>query len=571
MHNQKYHFLFISDFNIDNFSAYLNNDSEEPVIYAKTVPFGQVMQILMHDDSNHWQEQYDGVIVWTLPERIIRSFNRILGYEHTPIEEILKEVDEYTDALLNIRQKARWIFVPSWILPSYHRGFGMLDMRSDIGIANTLMRMNLRLSEGLKAAPNIYLLNIQKWIERIGKNAFNPKLWYMAKIPFSNEVFLEAMVDIKAALRALTDNSKKLIILDLDDTLWGGMVGEVGSNNIHLGGHDHLGEAYVDFQRLLKSFTKRGILLGIVSKNDESVALEAIKSHPEMVLRLEDFAGWKINWQDKAQNIIDLVSELNLGLQSVVFIDNSLLERARVREALPEVFVPEWPQDCMLYKSALLGLRCFEATIVTEEDRQRSQMYAIERQRNLLKNKVGSFEEWLKSLGIRMQIEEVSAANLTRVSQLLNKTNQMNLSTRRMSDQELLDWAYKRNHKLWVFRVTDKFGDYGLTGIVSLAIEEDKGRIVDFVLSCRVIGRKVEGAMLSIAIMYAREIGLKEIYAEYIPTTKNKPCLDFFQKSGFDYHDDGYMFCWATIKNYPFPEAIQIGGRSSHERQKQAT
>ena len=205
------------------------------------------------------------------------------------------------------------------------------------------MQINLRLLESLAGAPAIHPLWAEKWIQLAGPTAFNHRLWYLGKIPFSNEVFKVAARDLKAALRGLNGQAKKVVILDLDDTLWGGIVGDAGWEGLILGGHDPAGEALVDFQRELKALTRRGILLAIVSKNEESIAMEAIAKHPEMVLKLSDFAGWRINWKDKAENIIDLMAELNLGLDSAVFIDDNPVESARVREALPKVCVPEWP------------------------------------------------------------------------------------------------------------------------------------------------------------------------------------------------------------------------------------
>jgi len=558
MAEEEYKCLLISDFNIDNFSSYLNNDDELPMVKAGVAPFGQVTRVLMQKDAEYWRSNPDFAMIWTRPESVIESFNDIITYKNVSIDTILEEVDEYSSLLLDICSRVRFLLIPTWTFPSYHRGFGMLDMKTGVGIENTLMRMNLRLSERLDKSPNVYLLNTKKWIEVTGKKAFNPKLWYMAKIAFGNDVFKEAVKDVKSALRGLSGSSKKLIILDLDDTLWGDIVGDVGWENIKLGGHDHIGEAFVDFQRALKSLTNRGILLGIVSKNQEAIALEAINTHPEMVLRLEDFAGWRINWQDKAQNIIDLVSDLNLGLQSVVFIDDSPVERARVREALPEVFVPEWPEDKMLYRSAVLDLRCFDSPSVSKEDIERTKMYVSERQRKELKKSIGSLDDWLKSLKIRVMIEELNAANLQRTAQLLNRTNQMNITTRRMTEAELADWTGQENHMVWTFSVLDKFGDSGLTGIVSLEQDNKKGKIVDFVLSCRVMGRKVEETMLYTAVEYARSVGLDEIYAQYIPTPKNKPCLEFWKSSGFNHNQKDNVFTWKIKDGYLLPDCIEI-------------
>jgi len=559
MNKEQYKCLLVSNFTIDNFSGYLNNDQDLPKVESTAVSLQQVIPVLANKDLECWKNNPYFTVVWTQPESVIESFNRIINYQTLPLEKILEEVDEYSSLLLNLSQRQKLLFVPIWAHPSYHAGFGMLEMKTGVGIANTLMRMNLRLCENLEKAANIHVLNTQRWINLAGKDAFSPKLWYMGKIAFGNAVFMEAVKDIKSALRGITGNAKKLIILDLDDTLWGGIVGEIGSKNIRLGGHDHMGEAYCDFQHALKALTHRGILLGIVSKNEEDIALEAVNHHPEMVLRLKDFVGWRINWQDKVQNIIDLVSELNLGLESVVFIDDSPVERARVREALPEVFVPEWPEDCMLYKSTLLSLHCFNNPTISKEDRERSGMYVSEQKRQALKRDNISLDEWLKSLDIKVKVEELNQINLPRIVQLLNKTNQMNLTTRRMTEAELMDWIRKGKRKLWSFRVSDKFGDSGLTGMISLQLEDKRAKIIDFILSCRVIGRKVEETMLSVAVNYTQSLrAVDEVYAKYIPTAKNKPCLEFWGKSGFMHNQEDNSFCWKVNQDYPTPPCIQI-------------
>jgi FkbH-like protein len=276
------------------------------------------------------------------------------------------------------------------------------------------------------------------WVELTGGRAFNPRLWYLGKVPFGNELFKAAVRDLKASLRGIQGQARKLVILDLDDTLWGGIVGDVGWRKLVLGGHDPAGEALVDFQHELKALTRHGIVLAIVSKNEESVALEAIREHPEMILRKDDFANWRINWEDKAKNIAELTADLNLGLDSTVFIDDNPVERARVREALPEVLVPDWPEDKRLYPHALRSLDCFDKPAISEEDRRRQQMYVIERKRTELKIQVGSVEGWLQTLDLIVKTEPLNAANVGRLTQLLNKTNQMNLSTRRMIEQEFL-------------------------------------------------------------------------------------------------------------------------------------
>jgi FkbH-like protein len=233
------------------------------------------------------------------------------------------------------------------------------------------------------------------------------------------------------------------------------------------------------------------------------------------------------------------------------------MERARVREALPAVLVPEWPEDKRLYPQALRRLDCFDKPAISEEDRQRAQMYSAERRRTELKTQLGSVEAWLQTLDVTVKAELLNAASLGRLIQLFNKTNQMNLSTRRMTEQELLSWADAENRKVWSFHVADKFGSYGLTGILGVEIVNGRLQIVDFVLSCRVMGRKVEETMLHVAVDWARSAQAKEVYAAYLETAKNKPCLNFFQKSGLKCQSS-HVFVWDVSHPFPLPSVVRL-------------
>ena len=326
---------------------------------------------------------------------------------------------------------------------------------------------------------------------------------------------------------------------------------------MRLGGHDSVGEAFVEFQKSLKHLMRRGVLLAIASKNDESVALEAIDSHGEMVLHRDDFVAWRINWGDKATNIAEMVAALNLGLQSVVFIDDNPHERARVREALPEVLVPEWPTDPAYYSRALLSLTCFDSPTVSAEDLARNDLYAAERGREALYESIGSLDEWIRDLEVVVVAERLRADNLPRAAQLLNKTNQMNLTTRRLTEAGLSDWASTEGHVTWCISVADRLGDAGLTGIISVSVEGDTATLVDYVLSCRVLGRRVEQAMAHLAGRCAADLSARTLVATLIPTTKNGPCKRFFDESGFRRTDE-HVYEWDLGTEYPPPADVTI-------------
>jgi FkbH-like protein len=551
-------FLLLSDFNAEPLADFLNNRETDPVCEIRVAPFGQVTPSLLEIGAGQKAtDEYDGVIVWTRPEAVIAGYDRLLRGGTDRADTIRAEVEGFASIIVNAAARLRYLFFVTWTEPSFRRNFGIWSMRPE-GSSLTLMRMHVELCDRLAQHSNIFILNSNAWFAEAGRKSWNFKLWYLAKIPFSPDVFEAAAADFKSAFRAIQGRSRKLIVLDLDDTLWGGVAGEVGWENVRLGGHDAIGEAFVDFQKALKTLNQTGVVLGIVSKNDESVALEVIDRHPEMVLRRSDFAAWRINWTDKAQNIVDIANELNLDLSSVVYIDDSPAERNRIRSALPAVAVPEWPQDIFLYPASLMEMRYFDKASITVEDRQRSSMYVVDRERSHARQHFQSVQDWLESLEMEVFVETLSRSNLARAAQLFNKTNQMNLASRRLSETELLNWSEAAGNELRVFRVSDKFGDYGLTGIIGLELNGGNALIRDYLLSCRVMGRGVEQLMLGMAIDSARSRGAAEIRAEYIPTAKNAPCLSFFKNvSKFDCASDR-LFKWRIHDDYPFPHHIVV-------------
>lgn len=548
----------VADFTISSFAALLEQDAGEPRVKATEAPYNQVVPSL-RELSGAASSAYDVGFVWTRPEGVIASFAALLRGETADIAGILAEVDAFCELVGGAGAACRSLFIPLWTLPAHVRGLGLADLKiQDQGVWAALTRMNARLVERLSEARNVYPLNACRWVHKVGERSFNPKQWYLGKVPFNNDVFKEAVGDFKAALSALGGRSRKLLMVDLDNTLWGGIVGDTGWQGITLGGHDAVGEAFVDFQRAVKGLKQRGVLLAVVSKNDESVAMEALTKHPEMVLRPEDFAGWRISWADKAQNIVDLVRELNLGLQSTVFVDDSPFERGRIREALPEVLVPEWPANPMLYVKALEDLRCFDVASVTEEDRKRHAMYFEERQRGASMKLAGSAEAWLDTLEMKVGVEPLGPANISRVVQLLNKTNQMNLKTRRMTAEAFREWCEGPDRFFRAFRVSDRFGDSGLTALMSLERASDRAEIVDFVVSCRVFKRGVEETMVAKAIEQCRRWGVRRLSAGYVPTEKNAPCLAFWESSGFERQGDGHTFAFDTTRSYEAPAHVEI-------------
>ncbi len=545
--------VLVSDFSIQELGSHLASADELGLrVTATTAPFNQVVQVL-HGLQAH-ADGADFAVVWTRPESIA-SYGRLMHGERVPEVDVLAEVDQFADLVKSAAAHVKWVFVPTWTRPPYDRGLGLMDLQPGAPGA-TLLKMNLRLSEKF-AGSNVHVLDAQRWLDAAGKHAVRAKLWYLGKVGFSQAVFAEAAADLRAALRGLKGQAKKLVVLDLDDTMWGGIVGDLGWQHLKLGGHDALGESFVDFQRHVVDLTRRGIALAIVSKNEESVAIEAIKSHPAMVLKMDHVSAYRINWRDKAQNIVEITKELNLGLQSVVFIDDNPVERARVREALPEVYVPDWPEDKTEYVPKLLSLRCFDVPRISSEDVERTRMYAEERQREQTKTTFASLDEWLMGLGLKVRFAKLDASNLGRTTQLLNKTNQMNIRTRRLSEAELTAWAEQPGNELWTVSVADKFGDSGLTGILGLSEQGEALEIVDYILSCRVMGRRVEETLLWFASERARAKNKAKLKAPFFSTAKNKPARTFFDGSGFTWDDAGKQFLFDGPYQKPGPVAVE--------------
>jgi FkbH-like protein len=548
----------VSDFNAELVSRFIRVDHNGPALSVETAPYGQVFQTL---SAERLGSEAMTLFVWTRPEGIAAPFAALTEGEPVSIGRLLDAVDIFAEVVKHAAQRFRAVLVASWTRSESGRGFGLLDW-SEGGPARALARMNLRLADRLEGHSNVRLLDSQRWLD-VARPPRDARYWYAMKFPFTESVAHAAALDVKAAVRAFAGQARKLVVLDLDGTLWGGVIGETGWQGVRLGGHDAVGEAYVDFQKALKTLSARGVALGVISKNTEAVALEAFDHHPEMALRRSDLAGWRINWRDKAENFVELVQDLNLGLQSVVFIDDNPTERGRIAEAFPEVLVPDWPKDACQFADALRQLDCFDQPSLTDEDRSRVKMYVRERERTESQRASGSIEDWLNGLGVQVSIEAVDGANLARASQLANKTNQMNLRTRRITGPEFLCWLSEgEGRQTLAIRVADRFGEIGLTGLISWELADDVLEIIDFVLSCRAMGRQIENLMVHLAVEAARAGGSSRVIAHLLPTSRNGPCREFWKGSGFD-EPETNLFVWDATKPYPRPTFIAVEATSS--------
>jgi FkbH-like protein len=530
MKKNKLSINIISSFNHANFCGLLKN-SKFYDWAINEANYNQVFQTLTNPREKIWKNKKDITLVWTTPESISPEFKKLLDRQPIKIKKIKEEVTSFCSTLKLIKKNSNIVIIPKWILREPIVNNIALAYSKQLGLEYNLSLMNYYLFEELGNEKNFHILNSSKWVENCGTaKAYNSKLWYLMKCPFSNDFFNEAISDITNLYASIKGLTKKLLVLDLDNTLWGGIVGEVGWKKLRIGGHDYLGEAFLDFQLKIKALKDQGIVLALASKNEKATAIDAINNHPEMVLSMNDFATYRINWEDKAKNISEMVNELNLGLQSVVFFDDSSFERERVRAILPEVFVPDLPKDPTEYSNFISKLHCFDSSFITDEDKQRSDLYKSEFKRTKLKNKYKSLSSWIDTLNLEVLIENITNKNSPRTLQLINKTNQMNLSTRRLTEKEFNTWVTKKNNFMWTIRAKDKFGDYGIIGILSITIKDKIAYLVDFIFSCRIVGRFIEDSTIQFLKEFASKHSLKKINGLYKKTKKNSLIYKFLQR-----------------------------------------
>lgn len=383
----------------------------------------------------------------------------------------------------------------------------------------------------------IYIIDWQKEIIKYGyENIYDSRFWYIGRIPYSRfgmEKLAEKYLQLE---KAVFGKSQKILILDLDNTLWGGIIGEDGINGIRLS-ENGIGKAYRDFQKMIKKLKDSGILLTIVSKNNWDDIKEVFNNHPMMILKENDFVSIKVNWDDKVQNIIDITNELNVGLNSLIFIDDNKVERERVKSALSDIIVPEFPDEPAYLPKWFSNIdeKYFSRISLTKEDKNRTKLYQAEKQRNRFKQSSKSIELFLKSLNMKMIIYKNHKSMAFRLSQLTQRTNQFNLQTKRYTKSDILSFIENNDYIIWDIELIDKFGTNGIVGLLIAKINKERGiALMDtFLVSCRVIGRQIENVLMNKFLLYLKKIGIKKVIGEYIPTKKNNLVKDFYNKIGF--------------------------------------
>ena len=458
-------------------------------------------------------------------------------------EFIQNKIDEISSLVSTfVNNTKSKLIITNFNVPTYSP-HGIYESKIEYGIKKMVIDLNDKLEGKLKDEPSVYVYDFNGFITNHGeKNVFDHKQYFFGDIKISLNYIPYFANELMGYIKSILGLNKRCIVLDLDNTLWGGIVGEDGFEGIKLGDNS-IGKAFVEFQKQILALHNRGIVLAINSKNNFEDAIKVIKEHPNMILREEHFGCLKINWKDKLTNFKEISTELNFGLENMVFFDDDPVNRELIRTSIPEVLVVDLPKDPSFFASTLMSINDFHVLKITNEDVKRGQMYVQQRQRSELKTQSNNLDDFLKQLEIKIRMKEADEFTIPRISQLTLKTNQFNLTTKRYQEEDIRNFSKNKNKIIGCAQVEDKFGDNGVTGAYIINKDNaDEWTIDTFLLSCRVIGRGIEDGILDYIIKKAKESGVKKISGEFIPTKKNKPAEDFLSKFGFTKENDHWIY-----------------------------
>ena len=426
------------------------------------------------------------------------------------------------------------VVIQQTILPVFPTLLGSNEHHMPNSPAAVVEELNHQLRVASREA-GVHLLSVDQLAQQHGiSKLYDPGLWHRSKqeiYPAASPLWGDHVGRLLAALRGL---SFKCLVLDLDNTCWGGVIGDDGLEGIELGQGTAIGEAYVAFQKYAARLAGRGIILAVCSKNDEANAKAPFEKHPDMVLRLKDIACFVANWQDKASNLRHIAKTLNIGIDSLAFADDNPFERNLVRQELPMVAVPELPEDPSLYIDAIASAGYFESLTLTSEDRERTQQYQANAERERLKDSVTDMASYLHSLEMQMVWLPFEPIGQSRIAQLINKSNQFNLTTRRYTEEDVAALINRPEALTLQLRLLDRFGDNGMIAVIIGKPAADKAIEIDtWLMSCRVLGRQVEEATLNLIVERAKQLGAKQLIGRYLPTAKNGMVKEHYAKLGF--------------------------------------
>jgi FkbH-like protein len=545
-----------------------------PILVATAARHGLALECIDADYGQVTQEALDpsSRINTAKPEAVLLA----IDYRGLPLQFIAgdaaaerADIDGAVAQITTIRESIRLhsgaIVIVQTVPPPPETLFGSFDCIVPGTPRRLIERLNHAITESLADTDDL-VLDVALLAETVGLGAWHsPTLWNMAKTSFDDSclpIYADHVIRLIAASRG---RSRKCLILDLDNTVWGGVIGDDGLEGIKIAQGDATGEAHLAVQQLALSLRRRGVVLAVSSKNTDEVARVPFREHPEMLLKEEHFAVFQANWNDKATNIKAIAEELSLGLDAMVFLDDNPVERALVRQVLPQVAVPELPEDPAWYARTLAAAGYFESIAFSAEDRTRADMYQSNARRVALQNQTGDLDAYLASLEMEIRFAPFDRTGRARISQLINKSNQFNLTTRRYSEAEVAAAEDESGVFTLQVRLVDRFGDNGMISVVICRPNAPFVWAIDtWLMSCRVLGRQVEQMVLREIVHHARAAGIQTLLGTYYPTGKNALVRDHYHKLGFknlEEKSDGTTV-WSLVTATEIAAAAMIVRRS---------
>lgn len=529
-HN-KYKIVILSD----SSSQHIKTALEGMGIYERfpvcviDTDYNQVEIQIMDKDSILYREHPDAVLLFQCTQKLYETYCGCSDRRHF-CDIQFEKYSNWCKKIVSSGIKVLWpLFVEI-----NDNVFGNYGYSVEESFIFQLRKLNMSMMNNALHEPSLYIIDLPGISIKLGYEAFcAPAQYCNSKLSISFEAIACFAASTLQIVKAQSGIIKKCVILDLDNTLWGGVIGDDGINGIEIG-ELGIGHAFYDFQLWLKELKKRGVLLCVCSKNNEDIAKEPFVKHPEMVLKLDDFAMFVANWNDKASNIRMIQQTLNIGMDSIVFIDDNPFERGVVRNLIPEITVPEMPDDPAEYKDYLTSLNLFEIASYSSQDSDRTKQYQQEAARKHMQESCDSFEEYLKGINMVGECKKFDQFYYPRIAQLSQRSNQFNLRTIRYSESDIQHMAESGEYITLRFTLKDKFGDYGLVSVVILKKMPNQELFVDtWLMSCRVLKRGMEEYVVDSFVNIGKQEGFKKIIGEYIPTPKNEMVRDLYSKYGF--------------------------------------
>ena len=492
--------------------------------------YNQIDAQVMDDSSELYQMTPDFTLFWLCTEKLYEAFCQSTNRSDFA-NQIITSLEGYWN---RVNQQYKTTILQFNFTQIDDRVFGNYGNKTPDSFLFQIRKLNYLLMEKCTQYKNVFIIDIEYLQQIYGEDGIKEnKMYYIAKMPLSTKILPEVAKQTIDVIKAMKGKMKKCVILDLDNTLWGGVIGDDGLENIQIG-ELGLGHAFSEFQMWLKELQKRGIILAVCSKNEEETAKEPFLKHPEMVLHMEDIAMFVANWEDKASNIKRIQDTLNIGMDSIVFLDDNPFERNLVKSMIPDITVPNLPEDPSQYLNYVKSLNLFETSAYSETDKNRTKQYQEEMGRVNLQKQFSSYSEYLESLEMVAEAKPFDKFHFSRIAQLTQRSNQFNLRTIRYTEQEIEQLAKEKEYLTLYFTLKDKFGDYGLISVVIMDKQPENTLFIsEWVMSCRVLKRSMEEFILDEIIRTAEEHGFDKVTGEYIRTPKNNMVSELYKKMGF--------------------------------------